>query len=72
MSHFEWIGIIASVVTVISLAMKSTRKLRIINIIGSSIFLVYGVLIYSPSLLLLNGAAIAISIYRLRKGGSES
>jgi len=61
----EAIGIFASVLVSTSLCLKNIKGLRIINLIGSFVFLGYGLLIRSPSILLLNGFAISVNIYRL-------
>ena len=61
----EVIGIIATLLVSASLCMKHIKGLRIINLIGSAIFIVYGVLINSPSILLLNGFAVVVNVYYL-------
>lgn len=42
--NFEEIGTIASIIVLISFLCKSERKIRIINIIGALLFVVYGAL----------------------------
>ena len=68
----EIIGTFAAVIVAASMCFKtSTRKgtilLRSVNILGSLLFLVYGLLLPAYSTALLNVAAIVINIYRLTK-----
>ena len=42
---YEIIGYAASLLVALSLTMKSLQKLRIINMIGAIVFIVYGLLI---------------------------
>lgn len=65
--NFEEIGTIASIVVLISFLCKSERKIRIINIIGALLFVVYGALNGSFSIWFLNGALILIHLYKLLK-----
>ncbi len=50
----EWVGYIASAFVLISLMMASLLKLRIINLIGASIFCIYGLLIASYPVAVMN------------------
>jgi hypothetical protein len=62
------LGYVASVFVVASLAMTSVLKLRILSLIGSTTFLVYGLLIDSFPVALTNGVIMAINavfLYRL-------
>lgn len=65
--NFEEIGTIASIIVLISFLCKSERKIRIINIIGSLLFIVYGALNGSFAIWFLNGALILIHLYKLLK-----
>ena len=61
-------GYVASAFVVASLAMTSVLKLRILSLIGSTTFLVYGLLIDSFPVALTNGVIMAINtvfLYRL-------
>jgi hypothetical protein len=62
---FEAVGIAASLLVSISLCMKNIKGLRIINLMGSAVFLVYGIFIISPSILILNGFSMLVNIYYL-------
>ena len=68
MIHFdwiEWLGYLASVVVLISLTMASIVKLRWINLIGALMFSIYGVLIDSVPVALLNLGIVFINLYYL-------
>jgi hypothetical protein len=60
MSGVEVFGFVASVVVAISLMLKNMKWLRIVNGIGAVMFAVYGMLIQSYPVMILN-AFIAIA-----------
>jgi hypothetical protein len=64
---FEIIGIAASLVVSVSLCMKNIRALRVVNLSGGAVFIVYGILIASPSIILLNAFASVVNVYYLLK-----
>ena len=64
---YELVGITATLFVLLSFLMKDICTVRIVNIIGAWLFVVYGILIGSISTWLLNGALILIHIYYLRK-----
>ena len=61
----EIIGIIGTLLVSASLCMKHIKGLRIVNLAGSVIFIIYGIFINSPSILLLNGFSIIVNSYYL-------
>ncbi len=61
----EWIGYAASFIILISLLMSSVKKLRWINTAGSLVFLVYGVLIDSIPIAILNTGIVFVNGYYL-------
>lgn len=63
----EALGIVATLFVLLSFLFNDSRKIRIVNIIGAAIFVVYGLLLGALSVWLLNGALIAIHIYHLFK-----
>ena len=71
-SFREAIGMAASILVCVSLCMKRIKGLRIINMLGSAIFIAYGILLRSPSILVLNGFAVAVNIYYLVQIFSET
>ncbi|PKK86416.1 MAG: hypothetical protein CVV63_04400 [Tenericutes bacterium HGW-Tenericutes-8] len=63
----ETIGILAGALVLVSFLMKGERKIRLINIVGATIFIGYGILINSISVTLLNTGLVLVHIYFLRK-----
>lgn len=63
----EWLGYLASLIVLISLLMSSIIKLRWINLIGSSLFSLYGFLIGALPVGLMNLGIATINIYYLVK-----
>lgn len=60
-----WIGYIASAIIAISMTMSSIVKFRVINLIGASLFSVYGILIGAAPVAVLNGFIVVVDIYYL-------
>lgn len=67
MNWFEWIGYAASLAILISLIMTSVFKLRIINMVGAILFVIYGILIKAYPVAFMNGAIVLVNIYYLRQ-----
>lgn len=66
----EWVGILAGLFIVISFLMKGEMKIRAVNIIGAALFVIYGFLIGSISVTVLNVILIIVQvskIYNYRK-----
>lgn len=63
----EVLGIIATLFVLLSFLFKSPKKIRIVNIVGAALFVIYGLCIDSLSVWLLNGVLIVIHIYHLAK-----
>lgn len=59
------VGYVASVLVAISLMMNAIVKLRIINLIGSLIFTVYGIIISAYPVALVNGFIALVNVYYL-------
>ncbi len=64
---FEVFGIAASLVVALSLMMKNIKRLRIYNAVGALAFSIYGIMIGSLSVAVLNGFIVLIDIYFLWK-----
>lgn len=62
----EIIGLLATLFVLISFLQKSEIGIRKFNIVGASLFIVYGILISSISVWLLNGILLGVHIKRLR------
>lgn len=63
----EATGVLAGALVLLSFLMRGERKIRFINIIGATIFIVYGILIGSLSVTLLNIGLVLVHIYYLSK-----
>jgi hypothetical protein len=64
-TFIEYLGVIASVVFALSIAMKDIKWLRIVNLIGSLLLIVYGIIDGSLTVLILNIFTAAVNIYYL-------
>ncbi len=65
---YEIIGIVATLFIIASFLTKDLIKVRIVNLVGSVIFIVYGVLIHSWSTAILNVIMIIVHlVYLLRR-----
>ena len=62
---YEVIGYVASALVAISLMMSSILRLRLINLVGSAAFALYGVLIHAYPVAAMNGFIVLINIYYL-------
>lgn len=65
--RWEILGTIASLIVLLSFLMKGEKRIRIINIFGATLFVIYGLMINAFSIWFLNGALCLIHIYKLRK-----
>lgn len=63
----ELLGILASLLVLISFLFKSEFKIRIVNIAGAIMFVIYGFLISSFSVQLLNFILVIVHIRRLKQ-----
>lgn len=63
MNWLEIIGFIASAVVAVSLMMRNVFWLRVINGVGALIFTIYGTLIHSAPVAVMNGFVLLIDIY---------
>ncbi|HEX6910701.1 MAG TPA: hypothetical protein VF142_09900 [Longimicrobium sp.] len=63
----EIVGYVASVLVAISLMMSSILKLRVINLVGSAAFVVYGALIGAYPVAVVNLLIVFINLYYLRQ-----
>lgn len=63
----EIIGIVASILVLISFLFKKEKHIRIVNITGAITFVIYGILINALSIWLLNSILIIIHVYYLTR-----
>ena len=66
-SGVEALGYLASALVILSLTMRSVVRLRIISLCGSVAFVVYGLLIESPPVVVTNGCIAVINLWFLRQ-----
>lgn len=66
-NYLEWFGYIASLVVLISLLTSSIIKLRWINLVGALLFSIYGLLLGSIPVAVMNAGIVLIDIYYLIK-----
>lgn len=64
---FEAIGLFGTLFVLLSFLMKDIKKVRIINIIGASLFVAYGLCIHAWSTWILNAILIVVHIIYLTK-----
>lgn len=63
----EILGIIATLFVLAAFMLNDVKQIRIVDLIGAILFVVYGILIHSLSVSLLNGVLIIIHLYKLIK-----
>ncbi len=61
----ELLGIVGTLFILLAFTRNSSAEIRIINSIGSVLFVIYGLMIGALSVWLLNGICIIINIYKL-------
>ncbi|MEG1254602.1 YgjV family protein [Clostridium sp.] len=66
-SLVEWLGYLASILIAISMFMKDIIKLRFINLIGCLLFAIYGFIIGSYPVSIVNILIVFINLYYLYK-----
>ena len=69
--YLEIFGYIGTALIISSMMMKSINKLRILNISGSVISVIYSILSNTWPVVLLNGALIAVNVYQLIKANIQ-
>lgn len=62
----ELLGTLASVLVMLSYTLDG-KKLRIVNIIGSILFIIYGIMLGGISVIILNSITIPIHLYYILK-----
>lgn len=65
--YLEYLGYVASLIVLVSLLMSSLKKLRWINLIGATLFGIYGFMIGSIPTGMMNLGIVIIDIYYLVK-----
>ena len=68
---YEMIGTLASVLVLMSFLFTGEKNIRIVNIFGAILFVLYGILIDAFSVWFLNGALLIVHSIKLFKGRSS-
>lgn len=63
----EVIGLVATILIIAGFLLDGETKIRSVNIIGAGLYVIYGILIGSPSNILLNGILIFVHVYKLNR-----
>ena len=67
----EWIGIAGTLFIILAFTMNGERKIRVLDLIGALLFVIYGVTIHSFSTVLLNVVLVVVQAYKLLRRRSE-
>ncbi len=67
MDYKEIIGIVAGVFVLLSFLQKGELKIRIVNSLGAFIFVIYGILIGSISVWVVNGVLFIVQMVNIFK-----
>lgn len=65
--YAEAIGVMASVLVLISFVLNGEKRIRVANIFGAVLFVIYGLLIQAYSIWILNGILIVLQFYKVYK-----
>lgn len=68
---YELIGYAGSILVAVSLTMTSLWRLRIINLAGAIVFVVYGLLIGALPVAFLNGLIVCVNLYNIYQMSSR-
>lgn len=74
MDKYELVGLAGSVMVIISFMFKDVKKMRLVNMVGSALFIIYGILIRAWSVVFLDSMLIivqTIQLIKARKGKNE-
>lgn len=63
----EALGLTATGIVLLSFLLKGEKYIRLVNIIGAVLFVIYGYFITSLSNMILNSALVAVHLYRIFK-----
>lgn len=67
----EWLGIAGTLFIILAFTMNGERKIRVLDLIGALLFIIYGVTIRSFSTILLNVVLVVVQAYKLLRRRSE-
>ena len=61
----EWLGYIATFLVAVSFLCKSMTRLRAINALGATLFVIYSLIISAYPVALLNAFLVGVNLYQL-------
>jgi len=64
---YELVGYTGSILVAVSLMMKSLVRLRVVNLFGAIVFIIYGILIKAAPVVFLNALTLSVNAYNLWK-----
>lgn len=64
---YEIIGTIASIIIMLAFILNGEKKIRIVDLLGAILFIIYGICIKSFSVIFLNSCLAIIQVYKLCK-----
>ena len=67
MNYLEIVGWVATFVVIGSFLINDMLKLRSVNLVGATLWLVYGVIACSLSIMFLNVVVMSIQIFKIRQ-----
>ena len=65
--YLEIFGYIGTALVILSMMMKSINKLRMINVMGATVSMIYSAIIDAWPIVVLNACLIAINMFHLTK-----
>ncbi|MBK8904910.1 MAG: YgjV family protein [Anaerolineaceae bacterium] len=70
--NFELLGYLASLFVAISLMMRALTRLRVINLVGCLLFVVYGLIIGAYPVAVMNSFILLVNLYHLQQSFKET
>ncbi len=67
----EWLGILGTLFIILAFTMNGETKIRVFDMIGAVLFIVYGFTIGSFSTILLNVVLVVVQAYKLLRRKSD-
>lgn len=67
----EWLGILGTLFIILAFTMNGEKKIRVFDMIGAILFIVYGFTIGSFSTILLNVVLVVVQAYKLLRRKSD-
>lgn len=71
-NNVEVLGLLATLLVVVSFLFQSVVLIRVVNMLGAVLFVAYGLLIHSPSVAIVNMVVIVVQVLQLVKLGRKA